>query len=238
MQNSGGGGKVAIIGAIITAIAGIITAFVTISGPLLDKKMAISATQTREAVIVAATSVDGAAIQLTATPTPGVPAASFVEPSRTVLPPLTTAPTFTLVPVNAGGSSPSGSQGGNGQPIASATPTETMLRVGESWKASNGISVQLTKIEFPAGNEVHLHFTFTNTSVKTMNLSLDHNRDVTLVDDKGNIYTWATAFTWHITIFPGTSRNDEVKRRGDVSRASYFIVKLDIPGMGSAQWKQ
>ncbi len=229
MQNPNGG-RVAIIGVIITAIAGIITAVITISGPLMDKRLAIQATQTREAVLASPPKV--VVVEMGNTPTPAVPASAVVEPTQTSQPALTAAPAFTLASANAGGP-----QGGNGQPQASSTPAGTLLRVGESVTSSNGISVTLTKIEVPSGSEVHLHFTFTNNSTKVMNISLDHNRNVTLTDDKGNVYTWATAFTWAISIYPGTSRNDEVKRRGDVSRASNFIVKLDIPGMISAQWK-
>ncbi len=220
MQNPGVGGKVAIIGVIVTALAGIITAVITISGPLLDKRIAIQATQTREAVLASPPRVVVVAMD---TPSP---APAIVDSSPTA------APAVTLPP-----QSPAGQQAGNGQSKASSTPAGTLLRVGESATAPNGISVTLTKVEFPAGNEVHLHFTFTNPSAKVMNISLDHNRDVTLTDDKGNVYTWATAFTWAVSISPGTSRNDEVKRRGDVSRAGYFIVKLNIPGLLSAQWK-
>lgn len=234
MENKGTGGKVAILGAIITAIAGIITTIVTISAPLIDKNMAIQATQTREAFLTGATRVAGAANQRGITPTLAVPSTVGVEPSQTALPAGGTMPIVTILPA---GNDAAGNAAAVGLPSASATPAGTLLRVGDTKTSSNGISVQLTQIEFPAPNEIHLHFTFTNSSSKVMKLVLEHNRDVSLTDDQGNVYNWASTFTWEVSIYPGTSRNDEVKRRGDVSRASYFIVKLDMPGIISAQWR-
>lgn len=234
MENKGTGGKVAILGAIITAIAGIITTVVTISAPLIDKGIAIQATQTREAYLAGANKVAGAAIQGSVTPTLAVPYTATVEPSQTAQPAGDAKP---IVVITLARNDAAHAQGGNGLPSANTTPSETLLRVGDTKTSSKGISVQLTQIEFPAPNEIHLHFTFTNKSAKVMKIALDHNRDVSLTDDLGNAYSWATTFNWEVSIYPGTSRNDEVKRRGDVSQASYFIVKLDIPGIISAQWR-
>jgi hypothetical protein len=237
VQNAGNGGKIAIVGAIITAIAGIITAIVSISGPLIDKRMAIQATQTREAVLASNTKVSAPTVSApTVNGTPsgaaimnGAATSGAAAPMRdTPAPEIPPAATVTLAPL----STEVGSAGSQ----ASNTPAGTLLRVGESW-TSSGLSVQLKEIEFPAANEVHLHFTFTNQSKKVIPISLDHNRNVTLTDDQGTVYKWLTAFTWEVSIGPGTSRSDEVKRRGDVSRAGYFIVRLDIPGIGSAQWR-
>lgn len=236
VDSKGNGGKIAIVGAIITAIAGIITTIVSVSAPLVDKRLAIQTTQTREAFLVAAASVGGAAIQRNDTPSPVFPTAEVIDSAQTEMPTLTLAPTITLAPASAGGSSTGGSQVVTIQPQASDTPSETFLRVGESW-TGNGLSIQLKEVEFPAGDEVHLHFAFTNQTKKVINISMDHNRDISLTDDKGKVYNWATAFSWDVSIYPGTTRNDEVKRRGDVSRASYFIIKLEIPGLVSAQWK-
>lgn len=226
------GGRVAIIGAIITAIAGIITTIVSISGPIVDKRLAIQTTQTREAFLIEATRVAGVAIQKVDTPTPMVPTVEVVEPAQTQQPTqaeqpaLPPDPTATPAPVNA-----------QAQPDPTSTPSETMLKVGESWVVGNGLTVTLTDIQFPAGNQVKIHFTFENTSKKTMNISVNHTKDVTLTDDKGNVYKWSMDFTWEITSYPGTTRGDTIVKSGDVSRASYFIVKLDLPGIGSMKWR-
>lgn len=230
-ENKGNGAKIAIAGALITAVAGIITTIVSISGPLLDKRMAIQTTQTREAALLAA-SVGGAAAQLSHTPTAALPTAEVVVATRAENAALTAVPTEPLAPLPTKNASAA-----TAQPQVGVTPAGTLLRVGESYTSKSGIAVKLTQVEFPAGNEVHLHFTFTNQSPKVMNLALDHNNNVTLTDDLGGVFTWASDFTWAVTIYPGTSRNDEVKRRGDVSQSSYFIIKLDMPGLLSAQWK-
>ncbi len=240
-ENKGTGGKVAIVGAIITAIAGIVTTIVTISAPIVNRRLEIQTTQTREAFVVEATRVAGAAIQITSTPLPVDPASAdssgsaVNEPAQAEKPVLPAAPTSPA----SSASTPAPATVGNG--AKAQTPgnpaSAAMLKVGDTWTAENGITVQLTDIEVPAGNEVHLHFAFTNPTNKVMNIKLDHNRNITLVDDKGNQYKWATDFTWEVTIYPNTTRKDEVKKRGDVSLAKYFIVKLDLPGMGSVQWK-
>lgn len=219
------GGKVAIVGAIITAVAGIITTIVTIGAPIVDKRLAIEATQTREAFVIQATSGAGAAVQNdgAATPQP-------VSTEQQTLP-----ATATQVSAAANVSAAAGAAA-----AAAATPTQadTMLKVGEKWVVGNGLTVQLTDIEFPTGNEIHLHYTFFNTSDRVINVKLNHNRDVTVTDDKGNVYKWATDFTWEVSIAPGTDRKDEIKLRGNTNKASYFIIKLDLPEMGSATWKK
>ena len=232
------GSTVAIIGAIITAIAGIITTIVTISAPIIDKRLAIEATQTKEAFVIETTRVAGIAIQPEVTPTPVtlamvtddssqaeqsiLSATQGTAPTQTKQPIPTAAPAFTPTPAIAENSAPS----------------ETMLKVGENWDVGNGIIVQLTDMEYPSANEVHIKFAFTNTSKRVIKVTLAHNRDVKLTDDKANVYKWASEFTWEVNIQPGTTRKDEVKRRGDVSLAKYFIVKLELPGIGSAQWKE
>lgn len=224
--NKGTGGRIALVGAIITAIAGIVTTLVSISGPILDRKLAIETTQTREAFILEATRGAGAATPTRVTPTPLAPASMNGDPTQTDSPNLPADPTFTPVPFSA-----------EAQPTASPPAAEAMLKVGDNWVVGNGLTVQLTNIEFLAGNQIKIHFAFINTSKKVMNIAVNHTRDVTLSDDKGNVYTWSTDFTWEITSDPGTTRKDTVVKSGDVSRASYFIVKLELPGIGSMQWK-
>lgn len=235
-DNKLSGGKVAIIGAAITAIAGIITTVVSISGPIIDKQIAIQTTQTREAFLVEATRIAGVSALVTETPAPFTPTAAATEPvqaqAEQTLPPAT--PTLTPAPVVADTQPPATAT----QPQPTSTPAETYLKVGEDWDVGNGLTVRLTDIEFPSANEVHLQFAFINTSEKVMKVTVDHNRDVTLTDDKGNIYQWASEFTWEVKSQPKTTRKDEVKKRGDVSLASYFIVKLELQGIGSAQWKE
>ncbi len=227
VDNKGTGGRIAIVGAVITAIAGIITTVVSISGPIVDKKLMIEATQTREAFIVEMTRVADVASQMTDTPIPVMPTARSIGPTQAEQPNLAAIPTFTPVLMGA-----------EAQPQASQTPSETMLKVGDSWDVGNGLTVQLTDLEFPAGNQIKIHFAFTNTSEKVMIVSINHTRDVTLTDDKGNVYTWSTDFTWEVTSQPGTTRKDTVVKSGDVSLASYFIVKLELPGIGSMQWRE
>lgn len=221
-------GKVAIIGAVITAIAGIITTIVSISGPIVDKRLAIQTTQTHEAFIVESTRFAGIAIQKVNTPVPDIPTAVVIDPTQTQIPMLPATPTSTLAlaPVST-----------EEQTQTPNTPTETMLNVGDSWVVGNGLTVTLTDIQFPAGNQIKIHFAFKNTSKKVMNISVNHTNDVTLTDDKGNVYKWSTDFTWAIESYPGTTRGDTIVKSGDVSRANYFIVKLDLPEIGSMTWR-
>lgn len=222
-DNKVNGGKVAIIGAIITAVAGIVTSIVSISGPLMDKQLAIQTTQTREAV-VAAMQISALTAKQTETPMPGNPPAPVEDQAQAT-------ETQDAAAITA-----SHAKNGSQSKAASEATPDVMLKVGED-VTSNGITVKLTQVEFPSANEVHLHFTFTNTTKKVVAIKLNHNRDVTLTDDKGTVYSWASDFDWEVSIYPGTSRNDEIKRRGDVSKANYFVIKLTVPDLLSAQWK-
>lgn len=211
------GAKVALIGAAITALAGIITSIVTMTGPIIDRQMAIQTTQTREAV-VAGMQIQGAKPKQTDTPMPVNLATPAGVPTQTETPAATLAV----------------DSGSDAQP--QATDDAALLKVGES-VSNKGMTVTLTQVEYPAWNEAHLHFTFTNTTNKVIKVSVNHNRDVTMTSDNGTVYSWASDFSWEVSILPGTSRNDEIKRRGDISKANYFIIKLDVPGLVSAQWK-
>lgn len=116
------------------------------------------------------------------------------------------------------------------------TPPDTVLQVGETW-ISKGLYVKLDYIQFAFGDQADMSFTFTNKTDRAINLYFNHDTHVTMKDDKGNVYTWDYLYEENASINPGSWWNDRVLKGGDLSRASYFIIQLEIPGIISAQWK-
>lgn len=242
-----GEGKSAITAAIIGGIFAVIAAIITVIGISMNLKTEISATQTAEAVRETKMAVVGEMkVQSTDTPRP---AAEAPKTEPTPLPTYTPYPTYTQPPSGGGQVAPPEPTATTAakppvtepeQPIVQQQPTDTppgtVLQVGETW-ISNGLYVQLKDIEFLFGDEADLQFYFTNQTNRTINLSINHDVHVTMRDDKGNLYTWASPYQKEASINPGQTWFDEVYKGGKISQAGYFIIELNIPGVIQATWK-
>lgn len=241
-----GEGKNTITAAIIAGIFAVIAAIIGVIGISLNTRTEISATQTAEALRETKTAV-AAAMQAGPKETPR-PVAEAPKTEPTPLPTYTPYPTYTQPPSGGGQAAPQEPTATTAakppvtepeQPIVQQptdTPPGTVLQVGETW-ISNGLYVQLKDIEFLFGDEADLQFYFTNQTSRTINLSINHDMHVTMRDDKGNLYTWASPYQKDASINPGQTWFDEVYKGGKISQAGYFIIELNIPGVIQATWK-
>jgi hypothetical protein len=244
-----------LIAAMIGGGAVILAAIIGVYGLVITQERSIQATQTKEAQFTESSLRTKQAVVHLETPTPPAFQPTITLPSTlTPQPTYTPYPTFTqpvtsvvvqktavssqiqptVLPPTVSGpiqktNPPSQTQPNNTNP-------GSVLSVGETW-ITNGFYVQLQRVEFLFGDEANLYFIFTNRTGRAINLYINHDVNVSMKDDKGNIYTWASHYEKNASINDGQTWSDEVFKGGNLSRAQFFIIKLDLPGLVSAQWK-
>lgn len=116
------------------------------------------------------------------------------------------------------------------------TDPSRILSLGETW-ITNGLSVQFQKAEFLFGDEMDLHFVFINNTGKTLFFNFNESINVTLRDDRNQIYTWDNVYQKDVVLENGNTFSEEVFKGGNFSGAKYFIIELDIPGLINAKWR-
>lgn len=209
--------KTSVVVAVITAIGGIIAAL--IGGYFLMQNTVLQ--KTLDLTMTAYVNEENASQNSTDTPypTPTTPPTDVQQPPSGTPQPIV-IPTDTSVPQN----------------ISVDTDPNSTLSVGETW-TTNGLSVQLPSINFRFSNEMDINFIFINNTGKTLFFNFNENTQVTLKDDKGNIYTWNNIYEQDIVLENGDTYSEQVYKGGNFSGAQYFIIELNIPGIITAKWR-
>lgn len=116
------------------------------------------------------------------------------------------------------------------------TPPDTVLQIGETWVTA-GLSVQLRSLTFSFGNEADLQFTFANNTGHTLFFHLSRDSHITVKDNNGKVYTWATPYEDDFILENGQYLDVPVYKGGNFSGIQYLIITVDIPNLIRAQWK-
>ena len=119
---------------------------------------------------------------------------------------------------------------------ANDTPPDAVLQIGETWTAG-GLGVQLRSLSFAFGDEADLQFTFTNNTGRTLFFHLSRDAHITVKDNNGKIYTWATPYEDDYILENGQYLDVPVYKGGNFSGIQYLIITVDIPNLIRAQWK-
>ena len=166
--------KTPVVVAIITAIGGIIAALV--GGYFVMQNTVLQ--KTLDLTMTAYAREQNASSNVTDTPYPNstMPPIDIQPPSDTPQP--IVVPIDTLEPQN----------------VSIDTDLNSVLSVGETW-TTNGLSVQLPSISFRFSDEMNINFIFINNTGKTLFFNFNESTQVTLKDDKGNIYIFGIIFT-------------------------------------------
>ncbi|MBL8090609.1 MAG: hypothetical protein JNJ43_09795 [Anaerolineales bacterium] len=207
--------KTLILVAIITAIGGILVAL--IGGYFLMQNTILQ--KTLDITMSAYVNEQNFPSKVTDTPyftSTSLPI-NVQQPSNTPQPII---PTDTLVPQN----------------ISIDTDPNSILPVGETW-TSNGLSVQLSSIDFRFSDVMNINFIFINNTGKTLFFNFNESINVTLKDDKGNIYTWNNVYQQDVVLENKDTYSEQVYKGGSFSGAQYFIIELNIPGVITAKWR-
>jgi hypothetical protein len=209
--------KTPVVVAIITAIGGIIAAL--IGGYFLMQNTVLQ--KTLDLTMTAYVNEQNASSNVINTPYP----TSTTPPIDVQQPPSETPqpmviPTDTSVPQN----------------ISIDTDPNSTLSVGETW-TTNGLSVQLPSINFRFSDEMDINFIFINNTGKTLFFNFNEGTQVTLKDDKGNIYIWNNIYEQDVVLENGDTYSEQVYKGGNFSGAQYFIIELNIPGVIAAKWR-
>lgn len=213
MQSSS---KTPVVVAIITAIGGILAAL--IGGYFLMQNTILQ--KTLDLTMTAYVNEQNVSSNITDTPHPSstTPPITVQQPSDTPQPII--IPTDTLVPQN----------------VSIDTDPNIILPVGETW-TTNGLSVQLSSIDFRFSDVMDINFIFINNTGKTLFFNFNESTNVTLKDDKGNIYTWNNIYQQDVVLENKDTYTEQVYKGGNFSGAQYFIIELNIPGVITAKWR-
>jgi len=208
--------KTPVVVAIITAIGGIIAALV--GGYFVMQNTVLQ--KTLDLTMTAYAREQNASSNVTDTPYPNstMPPIDIQPPSDTPQP--IVVPIDTLAPQN----------------VSIDTDLNSVLSVGETW-TTNGLSVQLPSISFRFSDEMNINFIFINNTGKTLFFNFNESTQVTLKDDKGNIYIWNNIYEQDVVLENGDTYSEQVYKGGNFSGAQYFIIELNIPGVIIAKWR-
>ena len=208
--------KTPVVVANITAIGGIIAALV--GGYFVMQNTVLQ--KTLDLTMTAYAREQNASSNVTDTPYPNstMPPIDIQPPSDTPQP--IVVPIDTLAPQN----------------VSIDTDLNSVLSVGETW-TTNGLSVQLPSISFRFSDEMNINFIFINNTGKTLFFNFNESTQVTLKDDKGNIYIWNNIYEQDVVLENGDTYSEQVYKGGNFSGAQYFIIELNIPGVIIAKWR-
>lgn len=209
--------KTSVVVAIITAIGGIIAAL--IGGYFLMQNTVLQ--KTLDLTMTAYVNEQNASSNVIDTPYP-----TSTTPPIDVQQPPSETPQPIIIPTDT--SAP--------QNISIDTDPNSILSVGETW-TTNGLSVQLPSINFRFSDEMDINFVFINNTGKTLFFNFNESTQVTLKDDKGNIYTWNNIYEQDVVLENGDTYSEQVYKGGNFSGAQYFIIELNIPGVIIAKWR-
>lgn len=214
-----------IVIAIIGVIGTIIAAVITVMGNYNVEKLRQEAELTKIALASVPTqsNTPQVIIQNTETPIAAQPTATQM-PVPTQTPKVEPTPSVEPSPIPTIDTRPTD------------TPLDSVLQIGETWVTA-GLGVQLRSLTFSFGNEADLQFTFTNNTGRTLFFHLSRDSHITVKDNNGKIYTWATPYEDDFILENGQYLDVPVYKGGNFSGIQYLIITVDIPNLIRAQWK-
>jgi hypothetical protein len=218
---------VLIIIAIIGVMGTIIGATITVNGNYNVEKLRQETELTRIALVAIAT--QGGATQMVLLNTVNAPTQQ-PAPTQPPAPTYTPYPTLTVEPTAISTIIPTIDT------RPTDTPPGTVLQIGQTWR-TKGFSIQLKNLTFAFGDEADLEFTLTNNTGHTLFFHFSNDTHVTMKDDLGHIYNWATPYEYDIILENGSSEYLRLYKGGNFSGIQYLITTVDLPGLIYAQWK-